>query len=361
MRAYVKALVRDLPRVGEDVTLRLLTPDWNADFGGDDERVRIVPLPRVPHSRTRRVVYQQLQLPEAIRREQLDVFLALATVAPLRMPVPYVLVVQFLQFYEFPDAYGRGRSAYLKWLLPKSVANARRVIVFTHFQKQQLLAHVRCDPARILVVPHGLALDSLATPANDADRAAIRNLTGDRPYIFYASATYGYKNHLNLIAAFAALKRQRPEWRHRLLLAGSEQSVSFEVLRARAAAFGVGADVIVAGRLANLAAAYQMADAFAFPSRAETFGFPSLEAMAAGCPVVASDRGAIAELAGPAAVLADPDQPQAFANALERVLADASLRDTLVARGRTHAAQFTWERTATLTLRALQEAAQSER
>jgi glycosyltransferase involved in cell wall biosynthesis len=102
-----------------------------------------------------------------------------------------------------------------------------------------------------------------------------------------------------------------------------------------------------------LAGLYAGALAFAMPSLYEGFGLPCLEAMACGTPVVASDRAALPETCGDAALLADPTDPEAFAAALVRAATDAAERTRLAAAGRERAAAFTWQRTAELTDAAL--------
>jgi glycosyltransferase involved in cell wall biosynthesis len=82
------------------------------------------------------------------------------------------------------------------------------------------------------------------------------------------------------------------------------------------------------------------------PSLHEGFGLPVLEAMAAGTPVVSSDRGALSETSGDAALLIDPDDEEAFASALVRVATDPAERERLVTAGHERAAGFTWQRTA---------------
>jgi alpha-1,3-rhamnosyl/mannosyltransferase len=100
---------------------------------------------------------------------------------------------------------------------------------------------------------------------------------------------------------------------------------------------------------ADLPALYGGALAFAFPSRWEGFGLPALEAMASGAPVVASNRGALPEVTAGAALLVEPE-PMPLATALERLLADPTLRERLRAAGLARAAEFSWERTARETL-----------
>jgi glycosyltransferase involved in cell wall biosynthesis len=356
MRMYVQTLATLLPAADAAVDLTLFSPDWNADLVPAHDRVSTVQVPGVPRDRNRRVLHQQLTLPGIVNRAGIDVLLATATVAPLRLRVPFVLVVQFLQFYVHPATYGRLRTAYLRWLVPASVRRARRVIVFTEFQRHELIAHAGADPTRIDVVPHGIRHHAFSTPATERERAAIEALTGGRPYVLYVSATYGYKNHLGLIDAFAELKQGR-RGPLVLLLAGTEVGVTFAQIRARAAERGIADDVVIAGHLPSVAAAYQGATLFVFPSLYETFGFPVLEAMAAGAPVVAHQGGATAEICGDAATLADATQPAALAAAMAGVLDQpAAARAAQVARARMHAAAFTWERTAALTLASLERA-----
>jgi glycosyltransferase involved in cell wall biosynthesis len=97
---------------------------------------------------------------------------------------------------------------------------------------------------------------------------------------------------------------------------------------------------------ADLPRLYNMADLFVFPSLYEGFGVPPLEAMACGVPVMVSDRGALPEIAGKAAVTVNPTDVEGMAGAMRDVLRNAALRSRLKEAGVRHAARFSWQRTA---------------
>ncbi|MDQ3702685.1 MAG: glycosyltransferase family 4 protein, partial [Chloroflexota bacterium] len=121
---------------------------------------------------------------------------------------------------------------------------------------------------------------------------------------------------------------------------------------------GIGGDVRFLGRLPTpeVAALYRGALALVYPSLWEGFGLPVLEAMAAGAPVIAADRASIPEVAGSAAILIDPEDPDALAGAMARVADDAILRAELRRRGHARALEFSWERAARETLDVFEEA-----
>ena len=356
MRRYLLELLTHLPRVAPHARFKVLTPDWNADFGPLDNRVELVRVAGVPRKRVQRVWFQHSTFPRVIEQAGLDVLFAIATAVPPRVRVPVVLAVQFLQFYDYPESFGRARTTYLKWAVPASVRRASHVIVFTDFHRQELHRHTACGLSKISVVPHGVNHETFATPVTAAALQEVRSLVAGRPFIVYVSATYRYKNHRGLIEAFARLKN-KTQLPHALLLVGAKEAISPDGLRQFAADAGVAGDVYVSGRLPEVAAAYQAADVLAFPSFYDTFGLSLVEAMAAGCPVVTSDRGAMAELGADAVALANPENPDALADAMVRVLSDPAYRNDLITRGRARAATFTWERTAQLTYAVLERAA----
>jgi glycosyltransferase involved in cell wall biosynthesis len=182
-----------------------------------------------------------------------------------------------------------------------------------------------------------------------ADELRRRYDLRDRPFVLTLALKRPHKNLKRLLEGLALIPRDR---RPVLVLAGHATPYERD-LRTHAARLGLDEDVRFVGWVPNeeLEGLYRASTCFVFPSLYEGFGLPVLEAMARGVPVACSDRGALVEVAGQAAILFDPEQPQAIAAAIERLLGDPGERERLSRAGRANAARFSWAETARRTLR----------
>ncbi|MDO9356586.1 MAG: glycosyltransferase family 1 protein [Solirubrobacteraceae bacterium] len=185
-----------------------------------------------------------------------------------------------------------------------------------------------------------------ADPSFAAPVAAPGHPDLGKPYVLAVGTLEPRKNLERLVEAWGKLPESLRA-SHDLALVGPRGWDDSDILRT---AHEGGAKLL--GRVSEdeLRALYAGAAAFAYPSLYEGFGLPILEAMAAGAPVVTSDRSSLPEVAGDAAVLVDPTDTAAIASAIESLLTDAPLAERLRAAGRARAAEFSWERTARETL-----------
>jgi glycosyltransferase involved in cell wall biosynthesis len=215
------------------------------------------------------------------------------------------------------------------------------VICLTEFTAADAEERAGVPSERIRIVPSGVDDPGLGPDLLVQEAVLDRyGLTGV-PFVLYPAITYAHKNHETLVAAFSLLARDRPDVR--LVLTGAEGP--FEtVVRSAVSAYGVEDAVVRPGRIpeADLDVLYRHASLVAFPSRYEGFGLPVLEAMARGCPVVASDVAALPGVTGGAAVLVDPLDVGAWARAMADLLDDAGRRTVLARRGVEHAHRFRW-------------------
>jgi glycosyltransferase involved in cell wall biosynthesis len=175
-----------------------------------------------------------------------------------------------------------------------------------------------------------------------------RYALGERRVLLSLSAKRPHKNLAALIDALATIPTER---RPLLVLPGYPTAYE-AALRSRAQQANVADDVRFLGWVSNaeIEGLWGIAEAFVFPSLYEGFGLPVLEAMARGVPVACSNASSLPEVAGEGALLFDPHDRDAIAQALARLLEDRALRERLTALGHERVREFTWERTARLTL-----------
>ncbi len=246
---------------------------------------------------------------------------------------------------------------------------SQRVIAISEYTRDTFVERYAVDPDRVVVVPHGV--DPLFAPAGPAVVSEVRGRLGlDGPFLLYVGTRERRKNLTGLIDVFARVAEEFPDlslaivgarpWIEAQHVHGAlawsgtevEQKIAKEGLEERVAVLG-------SVPLADLIALYSAAEAFVFTSLFEGFGLPVLEAMACGCPVIASATTAIPEVVGAAGLLASPQDPDAFARAVTSVVGDKDLRAELVERGQARARKFTWKRTAQATAEVYREAARA--
>ncbi len=212
---------------------------------------------------------------------------------------------------------------------------------------------------RDVVARLGVPAEDVAVVPLGVDHARFRPVGGARPlaapYVLFVGSEHPRKEVPTLLRAFAALKAS-PRLRELKLVKvgdpGDDEAPFGAAARAVLDETGRHDDVVFTGRVPDeeLPRWYAHAECLAFASRAEGFGLPAVEAMACGCPVVASTAGSLPEVVGDAGLLGPAGEPGALASALEEVLTDPATRLELTVRGRDRARAFSWERTARETL-----------
>lgn len=255
---------------------------------------------------------------------------------------------------DHPEWLNRRFAAWYRWLLPRLVRRVRRVIAISNFTRERVLAHCRVAPEQVVAIPHGL--DRRFRPSPVGEIAELRQVLGlQGPYLLSLGGIGPRKNLAGLLAAWRRVQSALPG---PIVLAVAGQACPPNIF-GRAAAEPLPPRTVFLGRVADeaLPALYSGAEGLIYPSLYEGFGKPPLEAMACGTPVVASRGSGLEETAGAAALLVDPRDVKALANAIEAAVSDVALRQDLRRRGLEHAAKFVWETAAARTWAVLQSAA----
>jgi glycosyltransferase involved in cell wall biosynthesis len=237
-----------------------------------------------------------------------------------------VVTIHDLAFVSHPDCFPRRGRAFHRRGLELARKEAVAIVVPSRFTASELVA-AGFDPGRIHVVAHGMDPPPEPPPSLPAN--------GGNPYLLFVGTLEPRKGLSVLLDAFALLHRERPGLR--LAVVGPRGWGAVPDLDRPG--------VLALGRVdeANLDALYRQAALLVLPSRSEGFGLNVLEAMARGCPVVASDAGALPEVIGEAGVLVAPGEPETLAEACAALLDDAERRAALGDAGRRRARTFTWE------------------
>lgn len=332
--------------VSSEVPQKLVEADW----GGEVEWVTL-PLTMTygpPWNIAKTMGAQWGVVPWMAARRGLDVVHGLANITPIVAPrVATVVTVLDLIWIRYPHTMARRATWGMKLVTPPSAHRADRVIAISDAAKEDLVSTLRL-PASKIDVTH-LGIDSGKARVAPEDPAVLRASLGlgEGPVVLCVAQKREHKNLLGLIRGFASVGVADAV----LVLPGAPTPHEAE-LRAEAARLGVEARVVFPEWLtsAELEGLYALASCFVLPSFEEGFGLPILEAMDRGVPVACSNTSSLPEVAGDAALLFDPASPSEIGACISRLLADGSLRSSLIDAGRVRASAFPWSATAEATL-----------
>jgi glycosyltransferase involved in cell wall biosynthesis len=260
-----------------------------------------------------------------------------------------VITVHDLTFLRYPEFLTVDSRRYYNDQVRWAVGRATAISSDSFATRDDLVNLLDVPPNKITVIHLGLELNYTATRTAD-DGPALQRLGLEPGYILFVGTFEPRKNVNGLLAAYALL-RQRVADAPRLVLVGRHGWLFEDSLR-RLRDLALEPHVTLLTELAetDLPAIYRGAGLFVLLSHYEGFGFTVLEAMGCGVPAVIANRASLPEIAGEAALTVEPDDAEAAANALYRVLSDSALRQGLIERGLKQAARFSWENTARATL-----------
>jgi glycosyltransferase involved in cell wall biosynthesis len=351
---YTYQLVRALAgQLGEHELFVFARPGLFDDLAS--QRLRVVHFD--PPSRAARLAWEQTLLPLLLRRLRIDVLHSPHHHTPLAAKLALVnrgrapkLVVTFhdVTFLLLPASYTPVRRLYMEAVTRASARVADAIITPSQAVRYDVIERLHVPSDRVVAIPEA-AGPQFARAADGALGRMRWKYHLPTRYVLSVGSLEPGKNRRRLIHAYAQLWREgldcplvvagQPAWRYR----GDLELVRRLGLEDRVRFLGYVPDD-------DLPALYSGATIFAFPSLYEGFGLPVLEAMSCGTPVITSSISATAEVAGDAALVVDPRDTDALAEAIRRVARDAALRGDLRARGLERARHFSWQRTARETL-----------
>jgi glycosyltransferase involved in cell wall biosynthesis len=242
------------------------------------------------------------------------------------------------------DNISAHQRLYFKYLLPFMVSRASLIVTVSEISKKDIVHFLKCPEEKVKVIYNGY--DHTHYYRVDEKTRDIEKQYGFTDYILAVGPTYPHKNFENLIDAYGALEAPVRD-AHPLVIAGGMKAY-VNKLKKDVRAKGLEGSVHFTGYVpfGLMPSLYREAALLVFPSLYEGFGIPILEAMACGCPVVASNTSSMPEVCGDAAMYTDPQDKDAIRDAIRSVLHDPALRERLREKGYDRAAQFSWKQAA---------------
>jgi len=335
---YALRLIAALDALGEHLTVYTSRPDL---IVAPSARVRRAPAGTRPErgalGHVRRLLWTQTGLRLSLRRHRPRVLLNTMPEGVLASPVPQVTVVHDVVPLLYPREYPR-QQYYFRYYVPRVLRSSAAVVAISESTRRDVLRFYGLPEGQVHVALSGYDA-SRFPPADDAGPGP------DEPYALFVGNVLPHKNLLRLVEAFALVRRRVSA---RLMIRGGGRPAYVSTLRDKIGALAIAdwVDWQPYTDPGELPALYRGARMLVLPSFCEGFGLPALEAMACGTPVVTSNVSALPEVVGDAALLVDPADVVAIADAMERVFTDDALAKDLRRRGLARARVFSWDRTA---------------
>lgn len=286
-----------------------------------------------------------------------DVLFVPSHTLPLNLPKKSVVTIHDVAFKHLPKVYSFSQYHYLNWSTKFAVKKATRIIVPSEATKCDLVKFFKCNPEKIVVIPHGFSQPKAVNEEEVLRESPIFKyfgITKNSPYILFIGRLESKKNLVRLVEAFAEFSKKYPKYR--LILAG-KRGVGFEQIIKTVNKLELAHKVVMPGYITEeeKAVLYEYAKVFAFPSLYEGFGLPILEAFHYQKPVLCSNVSAMPEVAGEAVHYVDPLKAEEIFEGLKKLVEDEKYAAYLVVKGNERLKLFSWEKSCKKTLWTIKE------
>lgn len=296
------------------------------------------------------VDWEQIQLPMALRQENIDVLHCTANTAPLFANVPIVITLHdiiFLEEIRFKGNYYQNfGNIYRRLVVKQVVKSAKKVLTVSEWEKQHIASKLPSIAQKLDVIYN--AVDECFQKMAAENLVAIRE-TYKLPskFILFFGNTADKKNTKNTLIAYSIYANETKSPLP-LVLAGAFGDYLQQLITSMDFSNSVKENIQIVGYIPFelQPQLYNCASIFLYTSKRESFGLPIIEAMACGTPVVTSSTSSMPEVAGGAALLTDPENPTSIAEAINSIACNDATRNALIERGKARASQFRWSNTA---------------
>jgi len=303
--------------------------------------------------------WTQIRLSYELWRRPTDVFFIPAHVLPRVCPKKSVVTIHDVGFRRLPQLYRPRDRNFHEWSTKDIAKRAARIITVSEFSGREISEFYGIDPSKIAITPNGIDHDRYRPISDQAEiQERLTRYRITQPFFVAVGRLEVKKNIANLVKAFSLFKARRGLGDPTKLVLIGNPGFGYEEIKRTISESNVKQDILQLGYVpeADKPAILNAAQALIHPSWYEGFGIPPVEAMACGCPVLASDSSSLPEVLGKeAALYFAPGELEGMAHAMTRIQDESGLAQKLRLAGTTRASKFTWKNTAALTLPVLTE------
>ncbi len=352
---YVFALVRALlPHLTRHKLVLFVLEEDLPLFAFASGQAELIPVSEKVRPPVKNILWHQTKLPRLARQHALDVLHVPSYRRLLwTRPCPLVGTIHDLAPFRVQNKYDWKRMFYGRVVAKGLAKRQNAVIAISRNTAQDITQFFHIAPRRLHVIYNGIEHERFFPGERETARTAVFQRHGlNAPFFLYvARLEHPGKNHVRLISAFEEfIAATKSAWQ--LVFGGSDWHGA-EVIHQAIKQSPFAGDIRSLGFVPDeqLPELYRAADVFVYPSLYEGFGLPPLEAMACGCPVIASARGSLGEVLGDAAAQVEPEDFHTIARQLYILATEPSVRNQLRAAGLAQAQNFSWARAAAETLK----------
>lgn len=302
-------------------------------------------------NRFARIYFENIMLPTYFKKNDFDLYHSPGYVLPYFANMPSIVTVHDLIALDFPDLCQNETALYYRLCLPNAIEKSVKILTVSNTIKMDILKRfTTIKEDKVEVIYHGIHERFKKT--SDLARLESVKVKYKLPSLFFlfVGNLEPKKNINRIIEAFAITKRNSNS-KHKLVIAGKKgwkYGPIFKLIQK----LELQTDVLFLGYVDenDLPTIYSLAAIFLFPSLYEGFGLPVLEAMACGCPVILSCKGALPEISGNICLQVNPNNPSEIASKIRNLLEDDTLRKSQVQKGIIWSKKFKWKHTAKKTV-----------
>ena len=300
-------------------------------------------------------LWYDYKVPAALKKYKADVFVSADGFISLCTKIPQCVVIHDLSFIHYPSFVKKSHLFYFKNQTPKFIGKAKTIATVSEYSKKDIIENYHTPADKINVV-YSAVKEGYKTADENVKESIKAKYTGGKEYFIYVGSIHPRKNLMNLLKAFSVFKKKMKS-NMQLVIAG-RLAWKFDAFTEGLKTYKYREDVKLLGYLPQQDLVELTASAYAlvYPSLFEGFGVPPLEAMYCDVPVITSSVSSIPEICGEAALYANPNSFEDIADKMIQLYKDEKLRSSLISKGKLQCRVFSWDKTADLLWRCIEQA-----